>query len=87
MYTLDEKSRAGLICTEVWATRPDQITWKFNDGSEVVTNHDLSELRGQLLFAQDAEKLGFGDRRDIARLAAIADHVPGPGAILQRLPV
>lgn len=73
-------------CVAVF-TRADQLIWKFDDGSEVVTDHDLSTDAGRHLFAQDAEKLGFGHRSDLVRIAAMAWVAgPGDGPFLQRPP-
>lgn len=72
------------VCTSVWVQWPDKITWKFNDGTEVVTDHDLSTDAGRHAFAAEAEKLGFGHRRKIIKAALRAEGGPQPAAILQR---
>lgn len=82
MNDLDLKIQGGAICSTVHAQWPDRITWKFTDGTEVVTDHDLSTPEGRDAFARAAEKLGFGNRRDILRAASHAEFGPGPGPIL-----
>ena len=81
MPTLNEKTRSGVICLAVYA-RSGGITWKFDDGTEVETDHDLSTRRGRRLFAQVAEALGLGHRAGIHSIVRRWQHQDGP--ILQR---
>jgi hypothetical protein len=72
--------RAGRQC-KIAEVRGTQIAFIFDDGSEEVHDFDITTREGQLLFAVEAEKLGFGKRRDLASFVA------GPmldGPILQR---
>lgn len=61
--------------------RGDQMVFLFEDGAEDVRDFDITTREGQLLFAAEAEKLGFGKRRDIAALVS-RPMLDGP--ILQR---
>jgi hypothetical protein len=80
---LDVKPQNGARCTAVFAEYPARVVWKFDDGSEVETDHDLSTRRGQMLVAQEASKLGLGDVATLAQRLS-APIGPGFGPILQR---
>jgi len=82
MDTLDQHGSNAARCLAVFAAGPDRVTWKFDDATEITTEHDISTDAGRHLFAQAAEKLGLGDRREIASLVKGWQHQEGP--ILQR---
>jgi len=82
MDTLEGHGSNAARCLAVYASGPDRFIWKFDDGTEIDTEYDISTDAGRYLFAQMAEKLGLGHRHEIASLIRDWQHQDGP--ILQR---